>query len=74
MAVLFVRQGGFPRRWAALQTAGGRTLGIISQEHEGDNEGKSVFSYRAVLLPSPDLGLFATLKGAKQAIRAALDA
>ena len=71
--LLFLREAGFPRRWSAVRRLGRDRIGIITQEHERSPQGKSVFRYRAAL-PDRDLGLFATLRGAKQALTAALDA
>jgi hypothetical protein len=70
--LVFVRKGGFPRRWSAVRPLALHEVGIITQEHERDSQGKSVFRYRAVLLHR-DLGLFSTLRGAKQALTEALD-
>jgi hypothetical protein len=72
--LLFVRHQGHPRRWSAVRRPDRRTVGSITQEHERSPQGKSVFRYRAAMLPDRDLGLFATLRGAKRALTAALDA
>jgi hypothetical protein len=72
--VLFVREPGFPRRWSAVRSPDRRAVGLVTQDHERSKQGKSVFRYRAVLLPERDLGLFATLRGAKQALKDALEA
>ncbi len=72
--VFFVRERGFPRRWSAVRPVDRLAVGLITQEHERSTQGKSVFLYRAALLPDHDLGLFATLRGAKQALTDVLDA
>ena len=72
--VLFVKQRGFPRRWSAVRSLGRLAVGFITQEHEHGPHGTSEFRYRAALLPDRDLGLFATLRSAKQALTNALDA
>jgi hypothetical protein len=71
--LVFVRKSGFPRRWSAVRLPGRTEVGVITQEHERDSQGKSVFRYRAALLPNRDLGLFLTLRRAKQALTEALD-
>ena len=68
----FVKEDGFPRCWSAIRRIGGTTVAVIIQEHERSNHGKSVFRYRATLLPDRQLGLFTTLRRAKQAITDAL--
>jgi hypothetical protein len=70
--LIFIREHGFPRRWSAVQSARRTNVGLITQDHERNEEGKSVFRYRAVLLPDRQLGLFATLRDAKQALTKAL--
>jgi hypothetical protein len=70
--LVFVRKSGFPRRWSAFRLPGRNQVGVIAQEHERDSKGKSVFRYRAVLLPDRELGLFTTLRRAKQAFTEAL--
>jgi hypothetical protein len=72
--LLFVREPGFPRRWSAVQSPDRRAVGMVTQEHERSKQGKSVFRYRATLFPDGDLGVFATLRGAKQALKDALEA
>jgi hypothetical protein len=47
---------------------------VITQEHERNEQGKSVFRYRVAMLPRQDLGLFTTLRAAKQALTEALQA
>jgi hypothetical protein len=71
--LFFTKEDGFPRRWSAVRRDGRKEAGVITQEHARDERGKSVFRYRAALAER-DLGLFATLRGAKQALTAALDA
>ncbi len=70
--LLFARQQGHPRRWSAVRRADRLAVGSITQEHARSPRGKSVFRYRAAVLPDRDLGLFATLRGAKQALTEAL--
>jgi len=72
--LMFAREDGFPRRWSAVQAIGPSKIGLITQEHERNERGKSVFRYRATLLPDRELGLFGVLRDAKQAITEALDA
>jgi hypothetical protein len=72
--LIFIREDGFPRRWSAVQSIGRANVGLITQDHERNQQGKSVFRYRAVLLPGHQLGLFATLRDAKQALTKALKA
>lgn len=69
--LVFVREPGFPRRWRAVRRLGRNPVGIIAQEHEREG-GRSVFRYRAMLFPDRPLGLFATLRGAKQAVTEAI--
>jgi hypothetical protein len=71
--LVFIRKDGFPRRWSAVQGLDRNEVGVITQEYERNSQGKSVFRYRAARLPDRDLGLFATLRGAKQALKEALD-
>ncbi len=70
--LVFIRQKGFPRRWSALTQINRSHVGLITQEHERNEQGESVFRYRAEMLPQPDLGLFTTLRAAKQALTEAL--
>ena len=70
--LVFIRQHGFPRRWSAIRGAGGAAVGFIDQAHEQNRQGRSVFRYRAAVLPYRPLGLFTTLRDAKQAIKEAL--
>jgi hypothetical protein len=72
--LVFIREDGFPRRWSAVRRTGRDRIGIITQEHERNGHGKSVFRYRAALLPHKDLGLFTTLRHAKRAVTEALAA
>jgi hypothetical protein len=72
--LVFVKENGFPRQWSVLRGTLRAKVGLITQEHERDGQGKSVFRYRAVLLSDRDLGLFTALRDAKQAITEALDA
>ena len=72
--LFFIREDGFPRRWSAVRRIGRNKVALITQEHERSRQGKSVFRYRAALLPDRDLGVFATLRLAKQAVTEALDA
>ena len=72
--LVFVKQDGFPRRWAAMRCTDIDPLGVIVQEHERSERGKSVFRYRAALLAGCPLGSFATLRRAKQAIKEELGA
>ena len=72
--MLFVKQRGFPRRWSVVRSLDGPAVGFITQEHERGPHGTSEFRYRAALLPNRDLGLFATLRRAKQALTEALNA
>ena len=72
--VVFVREAGFPRRWRAVGRIGRSDMAIVTQEHARNGQGKSVFRYRAALLPDRQIGLFTTLRGAKRAITEALDA
>jgi hypothetical protein len=67
----FIRQAGFPRRWSAVRDAA--EVALITQEHALNRQGKSVFRYRA-MRAGRELGLFTTLRQAKQAVTAALDA
>jgi hypothetical protein len=71
--LVFIKQSGFPRRWLALPRGGQSNVAVVVQEHDRDGRGKSVFRYRAALLRGRQLGLFTTLRQAKQAIREALD-
>lgn len=70
--LVFVREQGFPRRWSAIWRRSQLIVGIITQEHQRNGQGKSAFLYRAAAPSYPELGLFTRLRDAKRALTEAL--